>query len=161
MGKLPAGASLPVRNLPSPVITENREIEPTPRYLVEKLEQANRYLGIISADRVNQTAYVEEYENESVEVPTGETTVSVIPDFSPSAECITEVLVTGPVTTAFTLQLGDRFMQLSTDATGKCLLSPVQMILKSTSQRLLASATAGNWFLHLSGYALLRRNEAL
>jgi hypothetical protein len=161
MGKLPPGSSLPVRNLPGPIATTQHEIQPTPRYVVDKLEEATRYLGVLYAAEVNRSNMVEEYAGESVESPTGETQLNVIPDFSPASECITQVLVTGPVTTAFVLQLGDRYMSMSTDATGKCLLSPVAMILKPTSNRQLTSATPGDWFLHLSGYALVRRNEVL
>lgn len=159
MGKIAAGGSLPVRNLPSPVITESREVEPTARYITLKLESVDRYLGIIAAAEINQAAIVEEYAGESQEGPTGETTLSVVPDYEPKSELITEVLVTGPVTTAFTLQLGDRFMSLSTDATGKVLLSPVRIVLGPTSKRILTSVTAGDWFFHLAGYALLNRSN--
>lgn len=161
MGRLPPGSSLPVRNLPGPIHRTNAEIEASPRYIFEKLEELNRYMGILAAAETNRAAMVEEFAGESSESPTGETTLSIVPDYEPAAECITEVLVTGPVTTAFTLQLGNRYMTLSTDATGKCLLSPVQIILKPTSNRILTSVTSGDWFFHMSGYALIRRNEVL
>lgn len=125
--------------------------------MVQKLESVDRYLGIIAAREINEAARVEEYAGESQEGPTGETILIAVPDFE-RTECITEVLVTGPVTTAFTLQLGDRFMSLSTDATGKCLLSPVSFSLGATAHRQLVSVTNGDWFLHLAGYALLNRS---
>lgn len=150
---------MPVRNLPSPVLTANREVEPTARYITLKMENIERYLGVLQGAKINEVTRVEEYAGESVEGATGETVLSVVPDFSPASEVITEVLVTGPVTTAFTLQLGNRYMTLSTDATGKCLLAPVQFTLNPNSQRILTSATSGSWFLHMSGYALVNRSD--
>lgn len=161
MGKIAPGSPLSVRNLPGPIVTQDAEVEVSQRYLAMHLEQANRYLATLYAAEINKASRVEEYAGESIEGATGETILNVTPDFAPATELITEVLVTGPVTTAFVLQLGNRYMTLSTDATGKCLLSPVQFAIGPNAQRQLTSATNGSWFLHLAGYALLKRADVV
>jgi hypothetical protein len=156
MGKLPPNGILPVRNLPSPVFTKEEEVAPPPHYLEYMQTRIFRALQGIARYYADRSRVVEEYAGESRVSATGETSLTVTPDYEPASECITSVLVTGPVTTAFVLQLGDRYMTLSTDATGKCLLAPVFFRLKPSSERILTSATAGSWFFQMSGYALGR-----
>lgn len=156
MGKLDRGAAISVRNLPSPAYGPFAEKEPPPFYLEWTNTLQMRSLRSIARFYADLARTVEEYAGETVELATGETLLTVIPDYEPAPECITSVLVTGPVTTAFTLQLGGRYMTLSTDATGKCLLAPVFFKLHPTDQRKLTSATSGSWFLQLSGYAQAR-----
>jgi hypothetical protein len=153
MRKLPDG-TLPVRDLPSPIFGREKEIEPPPHYLEWTNTQMMQHLRRIDRYYQDIARRVEEFAGDSYESPTGETVLTVVPEYSPAAECITEVLVTGPASTPFTLQLGSRYMELLTDASGKCLLSPVSFILKPDSQRLLTAGAAGSWFLHLSGYAM-------
>jgi hypothetical protein len=150
------GGKLDVRNLPK-IFTPDAEAEP-PKYFTEyALARILRVADRVSTWLSDQTRYVEEYSTSSQEVAPNEISTFVTADYEPSSEMITEVLVTGPINTPFTLQLGDRFMSLATDATGKCLLSPVSMKLGPTAKRIVTGNAAGNWFLHLSGHALSSR----
>lgn len=142
--KFPPGTSLPIRNVPSPVYSKEVETEPPPHYLEWAATRQLKLLGPISRWYGDQSRTVEEYAGESVESPTGETTLTVQPDYEPASEVITEVLITGPPQAAFTLQLGDRYMTLATDVTGMCLLTEVLFRLKPTSKRILTvSGTIG------------------
>lgn len=156
MGRLPSGGSLPVRNLPSQIHFPNKEIEVPAHYLEWVNSRMARHLAVLAKAEEDRSRIVEEYAGESTETATGETELTVVPNYQ-GAERITSILVTGPATTAFTLQLGGRYLTLSTDATGKCLLAPVSFFMSMTDQRTLTSVTSGSWFLQLSGYALRLR----
>lgn len=96
---------------------------------------------------------VDEYQvNATYNAVEAVTTVEVQPQFDTVSESIRSVLVTGPATTAFTLQLGDRFFNVLTDVQGKFLLANVALMLSRNDRRLLTSATGGNWTLELMGY---------
>ena len=155
MGKIAPGAILPTRNAFDPIVPDvENASELPPNYLEYVMTRTARNLDRIAQWYGNQARLVEEFGGESIELATGETQLTVVPDYEPANERITSVLVTGPVTTAFVLELGARYMALSTDATGKCLLAPVGFTLTPTSKRLLTTAVPGSWFLQLSGYAL-------
>ena len=144
MGRIANGATLSVRNLPSPVVQPGGEREPPPHYLEWLNTRMLRAQTGIARYFADLSRSVEEYAGESMELPTGETTLTVIPDYEPAPECITSVLVTGPANTPFTLELGDRLMTLVTNASGFCLLAPVFIKLKPISKRLLTAGSVSS-----------------
>jgi hypothetical protein len=155
MPKLQHGASLPVRNLPSPVIhTADEELPVPERYLEWIVTKVHRHLEQIANEAIAKARIVEEYTNGSFQSATQETILTLVPDYSPASERITGILVTGPTTTAFTLQLGDRYLVLNTGVGGYVTINHLCITLKPTSQRILTSATPGDWFFQLTGYAL-------
>lgn len=82
------------------------------------------------------------------------TQIQVFPDYDMYDEIIESVMVTGPASTAFTLNLGKRaWTTVLTNAQGIFLVTPLRMKLGRNDTRILNSATAGNWTLELTGYA--------
>jgi hypothetical protein len=151
LGKLPPGSSLPVRNSPSSFVP-NQEVEPPKHFLEWAQARLLRHADRLVAFLNDYTRIVEEYQGESTESPEGATSLFVIADYSPASELITEVLVCGPPLTPFTLQLGSRYLTLTTDAQGKVLLSPVSFKLKPDDIRqLTAPSTDTNVSLNNSG----------
>lgn len=152
MPKLQPGSMLPVRTAMAPGVADT-EKEPPKYYTEYALTRIARNMDRIAKLVLRLESAVEEYETNSTEGPEGITTITVQPDYYQKVECITSVLVAGPPGTAFTLQLGGRYLSLVTDASGKVLLAPVAFYLKPSDPRILTSVTEGNWFLQLSGNA--------
>jgi hypothetical protein len=151
--------TLPIRNLPSPVVGREVEKEPPPHYLEWAMTRVYRSMQQVQRYYADQARIVEEYANVGSILGTGETQLVCVPNYSPGSERITCILVTGTPTSTFTLKLGSRVMFLSTDANGKCLLSPVQFTLEPDDDRIVTiTENPTNWFFQLSGYAL-RANE--
>ena len=137
------------RDLPAPVAA---------KYVLVSLARIESHLLSIARQIEDRTKLVDEYEVNSVYITpaTGEesiATVEVLPQFDTIAEKIESVIITGPVSTACVLQLGDRLLNLSTDATGKVLISPVAFLLNRSDRRILTSSTQGAWTLELMGIA--------
>ena len=161
LSKLQPGTSFPTRIVPEgtqPIDVPDAEIEPPKFYQEWALTRIKRSLDSIAAMLPDMTRLFDETAGETVyNETTGETQLNCIAEWEPASELITMILVTGPPSTAFTLQLGNRAMNMLTDASGKLLLAPVQIIVKPTSLRQLTSATAGQWFLELAGHAISSR----
>jgi hypothetical protein len=150
-----ADHSFPSRIAPTVKVADTEE--PTPaRFMQIALARIDRMLGAISRQIDDRTKPVDEYQVTSEYSGVSILTVEVLRQFDRISERITSVLVTGPPTTAFTLQLGDRFLNLTTDASGKVTIAPVSMLLGDNDRRILTSATAGNWTLELMGWADVR-----
>jgi hypothetical protein len=141
MGKIAPGAILPTRNAFDPIVPDTEaDVTSLPEHYLEYvMTRATRNLDRIAQWYGNQARLVEEFAGESAETATGESVLTAIPDYEPSNERITSVLVTGPPSTPFVLELGSRYMSLATDATGKCLLAPVAFTLTPQSKRLLTA----------------------
>lgn len=150
LGKLPPGATLPLRNSPSSQVP-NAEVEPPKHFLEWAQARLLRHADRLVAYVTDISRIVEEYQGESSESPEGATQLICIADYSPAAEMITEVLVCGPPQTPFTLQLGSRYLTLTTDAQGKVLLSPVRFKLKADDQRILTASQLSSTSLNNSG----------
>jgi hypothetical protein len=159
MPKLLPGTPLSVRNVPSPVIRQDTELEPPAHYLEYITTQVNRHLAAIENLLISQSHLIQETQGASYEGAEGLTTLNIIAEMNPASEVITEILVTGPASTAFTLQLGTALLTLLTDASGKLLLAPIQWILNAGDLRVLSSATAGQWYVHMAGYALTKKTS--
>lgn len=156
MGKLGHGTkivgSIPIRNEPK-VGTPDLEIDAASRYQLIALARVEKHLGGIARQLEDRTKPVDEYQVNAIYSATELiASVEVLPQFEIS-EQIQSVLITGPVNTGCTLQLGDRSMSLATDATGKIVIAPVAFLLTRNDRRILTSQTPGSWTLELMGYA--------
>lgn len=123
-------------------------------FLANAINKLLSALGDLSDMIIDQNHSFDEYQPNGVLDPdSGITVLTVQPEYEYGALC-TSVLVTGPPSTAFTLQIGKRaFTTLLTDATGKFELGPVLFSLTRNDIRQLTSATPGAWTLELMGYA--------
>jgi hypothetical protein len=152
MGKIEPGAVIPVRRMPS-VRVEDMEMSPIENYMIVAVSRIQKNLAGLARQLEDRTKLVDEYSIVSGYTPANESIVEVLPTFDTISEKIESVIVTGPVTTAFTLQLGDRNWSMATDATGKVIMSSVAILLSRNDRRILTSGTAGNWTLELMGIA--------
>ena len=151
MGKLQHGSEISTRAVPK-VQVPYQDIDPGTQYMLTALARIHRVMKGLAEQALDFTRPVDEYAIVGGYTGVGDSFVEVQPQFDTMSERIESVIVTGPVTTAFTLQLGDRNWTLSTDATGKVVLAPVSLQLGRNDRRLLTSATAGNWTLELMGH---------
>jgi len=126
---------------------------PTPRTVIktafERLEKAINGLSRTVRDTSNT---VDEYSTESVTAD-GILTLTVYPEYDKMAERIESVIVTGPPSSAFTLNLGDRSWDVLTNVNGLFHIPYAGILLARNDTRVLTSAVAGNWTLELTGFA--------
>jgi hypothetical protein len=160
MGKLGSGTrtigSIPVRQVAPPVKTPDAEIDTPSKYTLIALNRIHEDLAGLGRQLENQTLPVDEYQVNSIYNQTTLTTsVEVLPQFEIS-EKIQSIFITGPVSTACVLTLGDRSLNMATDATGTITIAPVAFLLDRSERRILTSVTPGNWTLELMGYADVR-----
>lgn len=152
MGKIAQGGVIPVRNMPT-VRVEDSQNSPAENYVIVAMARIQRIMAGLARQLEDRTKLVDEYSVVQEYITNNILVVEVLPTFDTINEKIESVIITGPVTTAFTLQLGDRYWSMSTDATGKCLLAPVAILLGRNDRRILTGAAAGNWNLELMGIA--------
>lgn len=152
MGKIQSGARIDPR-MAEPVTVPDIEMEPGQKYHLVALARIERVLETIARKLVSQSKYVDEYQIVGGYSAISTATVEVMPQFDTMNELITSILVTGPVSTAFTLQVGDRNWGLTTDARGLAVIAPVVIMLGRNDRRILTSVTPGNWTLELMGSA--------
>lgn len=141
----------PTRIVPDP--GEAPKSKPPEYYLEAILTQLHNRVRDLALTIDDRTRPVDEYQVASTEAPIATSEVIAQAQFDQITERITSILVTGPPSTAFTLQVGDRYWELLTNASGFVLIGPVSMFLERTDNRILTSATAGNWTLELMGWA--------
>ena len=144
------GTQIPIA--PVPVTTGTAEISVPERYSLIALNRLEKVLGPLSRAIADVSHPVDEYATESV-LQGGVTTVTVYPEYDKMAARIECVIVTGPPSTAFTLQLGDRAWNVLTDISGKFQVFGSGMLLGRNDTRVLTSTTPGNWTLELTGFA--------
>lgn len=152
MGKIAPGGVIPVRHATSTEVLDS-EMRPIENYMIVAVSRIQKLLAGLARQLQDFTKPVDEYSIVSSYTPAGEATIEVLPTFDTVNERIESIIVTGPVTTAFTLQLGDRTWTMSTDATGKVVIAPVAILMSRNDRRILTSATNGNWNLELMGHA--------
>lgn len=152
MGKIQQGGAVPVRNMPSVSVTDS-ENTPAENFVILAMARIQKSLAAVERHVRNYTRLVDEYAVVSSYTAAGESVVEVQPVFDVPSERIESIIVIGPPATAFTLQLGDRFWNLTTDATGRVVMASISMLLSRNDRRILTSVTAGNWNLELMGYA--------
>lgn len=152
MGKVAPGGVIPVRNAPTVQVLDS-EMRPIENYMVVAVSRIQKLLAGLARQLQDFTKPVDEYSIVSSYTPAGESVIEVLPTYDTLNEKIESIIVTGPVTTAFTLQIGDRTWTMSTDATGKVIIAPVALLLSRNDRRILTSVTSGNWNLELMGHA--------
>lgn len=152
MGKIQHGARIDPRMV-EPVSVPDIEMEPGQKSQLVALARIERALQIIARKLVSQSKYVDEYQIVGGYSAISTAIVEVQPQYDTLNELITSILVTGPASTAFTLQVGDRNWGLTTDTRGLAVIAPVAMMLGRNDRRLLTSLTPGNWTLELMGNA--------
>jgi len=136
--------------------TEQDQTPTDPEWLHEVLTNLVRSLSALSGLIQDESHRVDEYQVMSLTGDPTNNTIQLQPDFDTYPEIIEAVVVTGPVTTNFTLNLGKRAWFLNTFADGLVLISPLKLSMDRNDIRLLTSAQAGNWSLELMGYADIR-----
>jgi hypothetical protein len=144
------GTQIPIA--PVPAQTGTADIPVGEKYALIAIDRLEKSLGPVSRMIADVSHPVDEYATESV-LDGGVTTVTVYPEYDKMAARIECVIVTGPPSTAFSLQLGDRAWTVLTDASGKFQVFGSGMLLGRNDQRILTSTTPGNWTLELTGFA--------
>lgn len=145
--------SIPVRNAEEPGVSDT-ETMPPEKFVMVAIARIHKNLSKIARMLDDTSRPVDEYQvNATYSAVENITTVEVLPQFDIYNESIRSVFVTGPPSTAFTLQLGDRFFTVLTDASGRFLISNVSIMLSRNDRRILTSSTGGNWTLELMGFA--------
>lgn len=150
-------ARMPPRMNPYPSSPDNRthdfSDDTPPDYMHEVLTNLKKAISDFTMLVEDQSHRVNEYQGMSLN---GESLLQLTlsPDYDMLDEIIESVTVTGPPTTAFTLNLGKRaWSTLVLPASGILIIAPVRMSLGRNDVRMLTSAVAGNWTLELTGYA--------
>jgi hypothetical protein len=152
-GHVKSIGTIPIRNAETVEVPDS-ETMPPERFVMVALARIHKNISKLARTLDDVSRPVDEYQvNATYSVVEGVTTVEVLPQYDIYAEKITGVLVTGPASTAFTLQLGDRSFGLLTDAQGRMLLPQTGFMLSRNDRRILTSATGGNWTLELFGFA--------
>jgi hypothetical protein len=109
-----------------------------------------KQLGDFARQVENRARVVDEYQVQS-SVAASESTVTVQPIYDLVPEKIESIIITGPAG-AVTLQLGDRFWNLTIPATGIIVIAPVAVLLNRNDIRQLSGAP-GSYSLELMGIA--------
>lgn len=145
--------SIPVRNA-SDVQVADAPAMPPEKFVTVALARIHANLSKMARMLDDTSRPVDEYQvNATYNATENVTFVEVQPQFDIYGEMIRSLLVTGPPSTAFTLQLGDRSYNLLTDASGKLELQRTGFMLSRNDRRILTSVTGGNWTLELFGFA--------
>lgn len=127
----------------------DRPDEESSAYLRQEMAQLRKVIGDI--------AYLIQSRTTEVDEKNSATLSATLTNFSVQAEYQSEiiecVIVTGPVNSAFTLQLGSaaRIWNLNTGPNGFCIMQPLKIRMEELDQRILTSAVAGAWTLELFG----------
>jgi hypothetical protein len=141
-----------------PVAVEVPDVEQEPvKYNMVGLMHLANQLRNLSKIVEDTSRPVDEYITQSgtTNLPAN-TPLELLPAFELFSERITAVMVTGPASTAYTLQLGDRIWTLTTAPAGFNLIAPLSLLLTRSDRRVLTSATQGDWTLELMGFADVR-----
>lgn len=151
-GKLPNGAQLgePIftRQPNKPFDTDQQKT--VFEYLAVGMHAMISQLGDLARQVDNRSRVVDEYQVQSSTVA-AESVVTVQPIFDFVPEKIESVIITGPPGN-ITLQLGDRFWNLTIPATGVIVIAPVGILLNRNDLRQL-TGTSGSYSLELMGIA--------
>lgn len=151
------GAEIPPYLSRYPKMPDQRAESPrTPvdaEYFAELFTNMRKHLNDLTGLIEDTSHRVDEYQVMPLTGAGGITQLTLTPDYDTYPEIITAVLVTGPATTAFTVNLGKRAWTLQTNAQGFVILAPLKLSLGRFDQRVLNSITAGAWSLELMGHA--------
>jgi len=105
------------------------------------------------ARRVDNRAHiVDEYQTETI-VGDSQTTITLQATYDFMPEKIESIIINGPASASFTLQLGDRFWSMVMPASGILTIGYVAVLLGRNDPRILTASTSGDWFFELMGVA--------
>lgn len=150
--KLPPGTMFPVRDKGEPIRTENVE-QISPEFIASGMLDLREALGEIARQTENRGNPVDEYNTTPITGASTESSLTVQPTYEYWPEKIVGIIVSGPPATAVTITLGDRQWPVIIPAAGILVISPIAIILGRNDDRKLTSATPGQYFLELMGYA--------
>lgn len=131
-----------------PDVTAHGEVEPIglERDLQRQFVKSIDNLVRLIQDRSHR---VDEYQPQ--ELTNTVSSMQTTPDYEID-EIITSIIVTGTPAAAFTLNVGKRQWNLTMTASGILVIGPIQISLGRYDNRVLTSATPGNWTLELCGH---------
>lgn len=155
--KLPPGTAFPVRDKEEPIRTGDTE-QTSPEFIARGLLKLQETLGELARQTENRGKPVDEYNTTPLTGAATESTLTVQPTYEMMPEKIVGVIVSGPPTTAVTIILGDRQWPVIIPAVGILVIAPIAIILGRNDPRQIVSATPGQFFLELMGYADARFN---
>lgn len=135
---------------PDDVEVESIETVPA-KYIALALVHLRNQIANLAKMAEDHSRPFDEYTPQ-VLTPESMTNVTVQPGWE-VPEIVQSIVVTGPTgTPAFTLQLGDRFWNLTLPAEGILVISPVSIMLSRSDNRVLTPSAPGEWSLELMGY---------
>lgn len=134
---------------PSPIVTPDIETQPL-KYIALALVHLRNSFAKLPRMIEDNSRPVDEYQTQSL-APESEVNLNVLPQWEDS-EIIRSIIITGPAG-AMNLQLGDRNWNLVIPATGFIVMAPLWLLLDREDNRILSSATPGQYTLELMGHA--------
>lgn len=155
--KLPPGARINVRDTNAPIRSGDEE-QTTPEFLAAGLLQLREALDEIARQAENHSNPVDEYNTCPITGAASESTLTLQPTYEYMPEKIISILIVGPPASSITVTLGDRAWPLIIPPSGTLSIGPVALILGRSDTRSLTSATPGNYFMELMGFADKRFN---
>jgi hypothetical protein len=150
--KLPPDARVNVRDTGAPIRTEDSD-QFSPEFVASNLIKLREALGELARQTENHGNLVDEYNTCTITGAASESVLTVLPTYEYMPEKIISILVAGPPASSITLYLGDRVWPVLIPPAGIMTIGPVALILGRNDLRQLQSATPGNYFLELMGFA--------
>jgi hypothetical protein len=145
--------TIPVRNAEEAGVPDTPKLPPQ-QYVLITMARMHANLAKLMRAQDDNSRPVDEYQiNATYNAADDTTNVEVQPQFDTCSERITGILITGPASTAFTLQLGDRSFNVLTDPEGRWHIMGTAFMLSRNDRRILTSTTNAEWTLELFGYA--------
>jgi hypothetical protein len=150
--KLPPDSIVTVRSKETPIAAADAE-QISPEFIARGMLEMREALGKLARQTENRGNPVDEYNTCPISGAATESTLSLLPTYEYMNEKIISVLISGPAAANVTLTLGDRVWALQIPVSGILTIGPVAIILGRSDTRQLTSATPGNYFLELMGFA--------
>jgi hypothetical protein len=146
-----------IEHLRQPEGIEVPDIEHNPvKYFSLALVHLRNVLARIPVMIEDHSRPVDEYRVQTL-TPEATSSMTVQPQWE-TAEIITSIVIIGPAG-AVTVQLGDRTWNLTIPAAGILVIAPIALILGRSDNRILSSATPGEYNMELMGYADTRAEK--
>jgi hypothetical protein len=150
--KLPPDSIVTVRSKDTPIGTADVE-QFSPEFIARGMLELREALGEIARQTENRGNPVDEYNTCPISGAASESTLTLMPTYEYMNEKIISILVVGPAAANVTITLGDRVWPVQIPVSGVLAIGPVAIILGRSDTRQLTSATPGNYFLELMGFA--------
>lgn len=155
--RLPPDSIVTVRSKDTPIAAADEQ-QFSPEFIARGMLEMREALREVARQTENRGNPVDEYNTCPISGAASESTLVLQPTYEYMNEKIISVLVVGPPSAAVTITLGDRVWPVVIPVTGILPIGPVAVILGRSDTRSLTSATPGNYFLELMGWADRRFN---